>query len=785
MKINSLFITCLLLLSFSCGAQNAWIELGKDTTSSNGNGYSNLCSDNAGNVYAGIGRTVYKWNSATNAWNQFGGDILSTDFRLFCITADIAGNVYAGGARSGNARVVAKWDGTSWKELNNNTTPLNLNDNMWCITTDRFGNVYIAGSFTNAGLVYVAKWNGSSWSELRSTNSYLNVSARINCITTDPAGNVYVAGQFRNNYAPNYCYVAKWDGTAWSELGGPSALKADDYINAITSDKSGNIYAAGLFKNAAGKRYVAKWDGTVWNELGSDSNALNANNNISSVDADTAGNVYVTGSFRSASNKFYVAKWDGNSWQELGVDNNGINANYIPVYVKADLSGSVFAAGYFTSGNNGSYIARWNNVSWINTGVDTVAAKSLYGINCITADREGNLYAGLSRGSVQGNNYGYYVAKWDGTRWAEIGSGNNALKLNGGILGIAIDEKSGNIYAAGRFRDNSEYRYVVKWDGTAWSELGAGENALKANGDIKSIVTDTAGNVYATGFFYKNNLTYNRYVAKWDGTSWSELGGTNALQANGGIQAMITDTAGNIYVALSDYRNGGYNNQLAKWNGSTWSLIGDFGYSGYPVDIALDDSGKIYVAAGFRVRIWDGASWTTSGNFTNLDNGNATVNTIAADNAGNVYAAGLFINGNKKRYVARLNGNEWTELDTVNALNANGEIYKIITDAAGNVYTAGGFTNEKGYYYIARYGVDLNKLDSYTFTGNGNWNVPANWLYYTVPPASLAKGKEIIIDPVNASSQCILNGIQYIPDGSKLTVKAGKKILILKDLVNR
>ncbi len=60
----------------------------------------------------------------------------------------------------------------------------------------------------------------------------------------------------------------------------------------------------------------------------------------------------------------------------------------------------------------------------------------------------------------------------------------------------------------------------------SWSELGTGSNALKANAPISAIAGDNAGNIYACGAF-TNGTTFPNgywYVAKWNGTSWNELG---------------------------------------------------------------------------------------------------------------------------------------------------------------------------------------------------------------------------------------------------------------------
>lgn len=70
---------------------------------------------------------------------------------------------------------------------------------------------------------------------------------------------------------------------------------------------------------------------------------------------------------------------------------------------------------------------------------------------------------------------------------------------------------------------------------------------MAANWDINTICIDASGNLYAGGGF--TNSSGSRYVAKWDGTTWSELGGPNALAASGDILSICTDASGNIYTA--------------------------------------------------------------------------------------------------------------------------------------------------------------------------------------------------------------------------------------------
>jgi len=65
----------------------------------------------------------------------------------------------------------------------------------------------------------------------------------------------------------------------------------------------------------------------------------------------------------------------------------------------------------------------------------------------------------------------------------------------------------------------------------------------------------------------------------------------------------------------------------------------------------------------------------------------------------------------------------------------------------------------------------------YSFTGTGNWNVPANWSGGTVPPNPLPAGAAIIINHA-AGGNCTLNVSQTISAGATLTVNTGKNLIV-------
>lgn len=71
---------------------------------------------------------------------------------------------------------------------------------------------------------------------------------------------------------------------------------------------------------------------------------------------------------------------------------------------------------------------------------------------------------------------------------------------------------------------------------------------------------------------------------------------------------------------------------------------------------------------------------------------------------------------------------------------------------------------------------------TYTFIGNGNWDIPSNWVNNSIPPAILPTGKSISVNPIKTGS-CILNTIQQISPGATISVNAEKKFLIPGSLI--
>ncbi|MBN8246017.1 MAG: hypothetical protein J0L84_01085, partial [Verrucomicrobia bacterium] len=125
-------------------------------------------------------------------------------------------------------------------------------------------------------------------------------------------------------------------------------------------------------------------------------------------------------------------------------------------------------------------------------------------------------------------------------------------------------------YAGGGFSGSGStvLNGIGRWDGTSWSALGGG---LAANFKVRALAAFD-GRIVAGGNFFviQPGGALIRSVAQWDGEAWSGLGSgvnqeVNALTVFGSrlIVGGTFSTAGGLPV-----------NRIAAWDGTGWAALG-------------------------------------------------------------------------------------------------------------------------------------------------------------------------------------------------------------------
>ncbi len=569
-----------------------------------------------------------KWDGTS--WSAVSDQLTGSGVHALIVFDDGSGPaLYVGGryALQGNgATDVAKWDGTTWTPLG----PLGRSVRALAVYDDGSGPaLYAGGEFdisNGAAADHVAKWDGSSWSAVGSGTSDWVAALLVHDDGSGPA--LFAGGAFEHAGGTPANHIAKWDGASWSALG--SGTGGTTIVHALAEFDDGlgaALFVGGSFQTAGGSsaRRIARWDGSSWSALGTGFDSV-----VSALIVHDDGNgpaLHAGGSFTTAggSAAARIARWDGASWSALGA---GVTGQVNAFGVFDEGNGPALVAGgnfLFAGGQAAIRVAKWENSSWSAFGG---GLNNLVRAVAVFDDGDGPaLYAGGEFTSAGGAAVAR-IAKWDGSSWSALGSG-----MNNTVWALTVHDDGGGpaLYAGGSFTNAGGVptSRIAKWNGTSWSALGSGVSSTVR---AFAVYDDGSGpGLFVGGAFFSAGGVSANKLAKWNGSNWSALG--SGVSEGSAVVALAVHDDGS---GPALYAGGGFETAsgvpgtlgIARWDGASWSSVGGglevlSNFEVMTLTVFDDGDGAALYAGGQFASIggvtassiakWDGTSWAPLG----------------------------------------------------------------------------------------------------------------------------------------------------------------------------
>jgi hypothetical protein len=257
--------------------------------------------------------------------------------------------------------------------------------------------------------------------------------------------------------------------------------------------------------------------------------------------------------------------------------------------------------------------------------------------------------------------------------------------MNNKVFAITLDGE--DVYVGGEFTMAGalDVGRVAKWNGSSWSDVGGGVGEPDSYHDVRALLFHE-GVLYVGGNYQGAGNTGAINIARWNGSQWRMMG-----LLNGPVRDLEV-FQGDIYACGEfDKSHNTVLNGIARWDGSSWQPM-DAGLrvesdAGYGTSMDANDT-HLYVGGHFtkaghtfaiRTAKWDGTAWSTG--TESVRNGFVqAILVVGAD----VYVGGTFSFSGLSN-IARWNGT-WDDLDG----GANLHVIAL-SEFGGEIYAAGTF----------------------------------------------------------------------------------------------
>jgi hypothetical protein len=269
----------------------------------------------------------------------------------------------------------------------------------------------------------------------------------------------------------------------------------------------------------------------------------------------------------------YVAQWTGTAWSALGgkLNANGGGTRVLDAAVASDgtnpvacWSEEVNSSRSVVSKTPQIFCSQWNGSAWTRMGSGSLnQAGSSWANSPALTFAGGKFYTAWLERTTSGNNK-LFACRWDGTSCTLLGGGPlNISAAAGWAAHPSLATDGTNVYLAWEEQaalGQKSLGYVKKWDGSAWSQVGGSLNADAANGSVEGI---SLAVVQGAPTAIWGELTFGNlrqiYMKQWNGSAWMGASGnstappptvSSACDLNADGKVDIADTKAAIDQAL-------------------------------------------------------------------------------------------------------------------------------------------------------------------------------------------------------------------------------------------
>ncbi|MGP1345616.1 MAG: hypothetical protein ACTS3F_02975 [Phycisphaerales bacterium] len=306
-----------------------------------------------------------------------------------------------------------------------------------------------------------------------------------------------------------------------------------------------------------------------------------------------------------------------------------------------------------------------------------------------------------------------------GAGWTPGVFGPSGTSITGqAIAGIVWDRPEGAVLVAATGVAAIEglgQPSVMAWDGLTWRALiGADGERLSGHAIGLAVFDDGTGPaLYAGGSFSITGIEppiTGLSVARWDGQSWSPVGGAGGAQPDSTVLALAVHDDGSgpaLYAGGAFTSVGGEPAaRIARWDGAGWSPVGVGPAPGFddfvvalesfpsPDGARLIASGSFAAADGrpaARIAQWDGTAWSALGSGLSEQVGSSWMDMAVFDDGS---GPGLFVFGSFDsaggvegvNNIARWDGDGWSALSGSEGIgvDSTGSFVSLLVHDDGN-----------------------------------------------------------------------------------------------------